>query len=588
MGLYVYIVWSERDFVNVPYTSTDAPSLVRLLSFSTRPDFEHVALARYLVEPKADIGQRKDLCTRMVRKLFMKGNKQLSRAEPGERNLPTKLYDPVFTPHKQMGDFGLGIGLYFSTLRALTVLTFIAGLINVVNIMYFRSDEYSNGQTKVNNLIRGSAICTDTAWVPCPTCADTLPSVRLMVGTNVATGENVTLGLKNMCEAATLEQGFVNYATLIFVIIGTFFLNMYLKKSEVAFDEDEQTAQDYSIVIKNPPHDAKDPKEWRDFFDAAFGAHVTACTVAVDNDLLVRCLVERREVLRKIEMLVEPGTSLDKLTLTRLGAKEERERSFMARIIAKVAPGLPELVARMVVLTSMVQGYAQQDYPVTNVFVTFETEADQRQVLTELSLGTLDVSRNNLDALKSKEYAFRGETVLAVSEAEEPNTIRWQDLNETFAARLKQQLLTLTATFVAIVTIAFIIYLINGSESAAASAFAISISNAIFPMFAKILNSMESHSSEGGKQRSLFCKIALFRWYVARPAEMSLPRRWPSYNSTLPKFLKGQHGHCFDNHHSFYVNYREQGGLDQEGLCVILCRNIHNKCYPVGRSDGAH
>ena len=60
----------------------------------------------------------------------------------------------------------------------------------------------------------------------------------------------------------------------------------------------------------------------------AFKAHVTACTVGVDNDLLVKYLVERRELLRKVEMRVEPGTSLDKLTLANLSAQEERSRKW--------------------------------------------------------------------------------------------------------------------------------------------------------------------------------------------------------------------------------------------------------------------
>ncbi|GKY91514.1 hypothetical protein MPSEU_000123600 [Mayamaea pseudoterrestris] len=489
-------------------TKKEYPSLEKAWVY-----FEHVALPRHLVQPKADLGVRKSVCTRIVRKMT-KANKQLSRAEPGERNLPTKLYDH-WTPHAQLGDFGLGIGLYFSTLRALTILTLLAGLMNITNIQYFASLEYSNGQEEVSrNLIRGSTICTNVAWVICESCTvDLFPADRLAIGTNVATGQNVTLGRKNLCDAATMEQGFVNYATLLFIIIGIFFLNIYLKRMEVAFDEDEQTAQDYSIVVTNPPADAKDPQEWKDYFGAAFGAHVTACTVAVDNDLLVRSLVERREVLRRIEMMVEPGTSLDKLTLTRLGAKEERERRLLNRIIAMVSPGIPEFVARLVVLTARVQGLAQQNFPVTNVFITFETEADQRKVLSELSLGSLDVSRNNLNALASRDYAFRGNQVLAVAEPDEPNTIRWQDLNETFMARLKQQFMTFLATIAAIAVIAVIIAIINGSESAAASAFAISISNAIFPMFAKLLNSLESHSSEGSKQRSLFSKIALFRWF---------------------------------------------------------------------------
>ena len=31
---------------------------------------------------------------------------------------------------------------------------------------------------------------------------------------------------------------------------------------EMKKDEEEQTAQDYSIIIQNPPFDANDPEEW--------------------------------------------------------------------------------------------------------------------------------------------------------------------------------------------------------------------------------------------------------------------------------------------------------------------------------------
>jgi hypothetical protein len=79
-----------------------------------------VALPRYIVKPK-ESPTTKNLVVRCFRKLFCKGGKELTRAEPGEREYPTKLYQPIFTPHKQLGDFGLGIGLYFSTLRATMV-----------------------------------------------------------------------------------------------------------------------------------------------------------------------------------------------------------------------------------------------------------------------------------------------------------------------------------------------------------------------------------------------------------------------------------------------------------------------------------
>jgi len=103
------------------------------------------------------------------------------------------------------------------------------------------------------------------------------------------------------------------------------------------------------------------------------------------------------------------------------------------------------------------------------------------------------------------------EKSLNVSEPEEPSTIRWQDLNEKFKERVKQQSLTLLATFVAIVVIAVIVAVLN-DKSVLWTGIAISIFNTAFPMFAKWLNSFEAHASEGDKQRSLYTKIAFFRW----------------------------------------------------------------------------
>jgi len=48
-----------------------------------------------------------------------------------------------------------------------------------------------------------------------------------------------------------------------------------------------QTAQDYSILVKNPPKGALDPDEWRDFFQHVTKHRVTIVTVAVDNKPLI-------------------------------------------------------------------------------------------------------------------------------------------------------------------------------------------------------------------------------------------------------------------------------------------------------------
>jgi hypothetical protein len=495
-------------------TVRERPSLERAWGY-----FEHVALPRYVVKQKPD-APRKNILYRFIRKCFCKANKQLDKAEPGENHLPTYLYSPIFTPLKQMGDFGLGIGLYFSTLRAITVLTLFAGLINIVNFQYFNSYTYSDGQPGIEPVtLLGSAICTRQVWVPCPDCNVTnwtndVDKIATATTINVfGQVETLTFALRNDCEGATLQQGMVNYGTLMFVLVGILVMNVYQKHMEIKYDEDEQTAQDYSVVIRNPPHDANNPEEWRAFFHDNFdGAHTTTCTIAVDNDLLVRSLQERRECMRKIEMLVEPGTSLEDLNLAQIAAGIERQRGPFGRFMALVLPGIPELFGRATVLTAKIQGLAQQEYPVSNVFISFETEAAQRHVLAALSVGDFAANHNNVRVHKNNpNYLFRGNVVLRVEEPDEPSTVRWEDLNVKLLARIKQIFYTTLATLVAIFAIAFLIWVINGINVAWA-ALAIAVANGVFPIFAKILVLGESHASEGGLQTSLYFKIAIFRW----------------------------------------------------------------------------
>jgi hypothetical protein len=176
-----------------------------------------------------------------------------------------------------------------------------------------------------------------------------------------------------------------------------------------------------------------------------------------------------------------------------------------------VSPGIPEHFSRIVALNAKVEGLAQLDYPVTNVFLTFETEKDQRHVLSSLSVGSLKASRNDVRAVKNPKHLFRGKYVLRVSEAEEPDTVRWQDLNAGWWQKTKQTTFTTLCTLVAIVLVAVLVNIANDASTVGA-AFTIAIFNTAFPMFAKALSNLESHPSEGNKQTSLYFKISAFRW----------------------------------------------------------------------------
>lgn len=49
-----------------------------------------------------------------------------------------------------MGDFGLGVGLYFGTLHAFTVLLALAGILNIAKLSFVSGDEYTDGQQGID------------------------------------------------------------------------------------------------------------------------------------------------------------------------------------------------------------------------------------------------------------------------------------------------------------------------------------------------------------------------------------------------------------------------------------------------------
>lgn len=439
------------------------------------------------------------------------------RAKPGECTMPTKLYSPLFTPLSQLGDFGIGVGLYFSYLRAVAFITLVAGCISLPNILYYASDEYSKGQPGVRFLLKGSAICTEQVWVPCPSCSvdDFAFSRSRIAGTTTVTssGELQTLvfALKNACDGAKFQVGIVNMASLGFILLAMAALSLYQRRKQVTFDEQEQTAQDYSIEISNPPADATEPEEWKEFFESRFGGHLTYCTVAIDNDLLVKALAERREVLFEIEEKLKDGTILDTLRLSELAV--QAEHSLLCPMLkSRLSPGMPDLVGRLIVLNARIQGLAQQEYRATRIFCTFETEGAQRQVLSKMTVGSLAAMRNDTHKVNSN-LLFRGEHVLHVREPGEPNCIRWTDLHENWITRLRQLSVSTLMSLACIVAVAVLVYLLR-LKSALYAALAISISNAIFPMIAKAVTTFESHTSMTGMQISLLVKITVFRWVI--------------------------------------------------------------------------
>ena len=191
------------------------------------------------------------------------------------------------------------------------------------NLLYFSGKVYSDGQSGIRSFsLKGSAICTIGEWVVCTTCTWTdfnnlEERDRFANSTDSVTGEVTTLVLRNACDRPGFREGIVNYAGLIFLIACFLLFGVYQRKRERLFDESKQTATDYSVVVNNPPPDAYDCDEWRDFFTQFADKQVVAVTVALDNHELLRKLLNRRIYRNKLKAVLPKNLDLDDEDLVR-------------------------------------------------------------------------------------------------------------------------------------------------------------------------------------------------------------------------------------------------------------------------------
>jgi hypothetical protein len=189
----------------------------------------------------------------------------------------------------------------------------------------------------------------------------------------------------------------------------------------VTIDENQATSSDFSVEIKNPPNDARDPEVWKEFFESRFdGCEVRACTIALDNEDLVQLLIQRRQLILRLNNMHPTTQGFDRDDLQKL--IESIPPVPMWKKILCQAPTPQAIYESILDADLKISEVSQKEYNVASVFVTFETEHSQRDVLSALSLPIL-----NAPEIDDK-FKFNGLT-LKVKATEEPNATRWQDLN---------------------------------------------------------------------------------------------------------------------------------------------------------------
>lgn len=475
-----------------------APSLQKAWAY-----FEHVTLPRHFTGEKS-------------------AGAVLRRAEPGEQG-DTELYHAMRTSQANLIEFGTGIDLYFQTCALLCLMFFLAGLVNIPNIYYYAAN-YS-GEKHRGWALEGSAVCTQTYWAVCEDCATDQVELDEVADRVAVAADGTVLVLRNDCEVG-LEQGIVNWATWIFFFFFLTGISLYLQARETRFDQDKLTAGDYSVMVKNPPPDATDPDKWRDYFEQFAEKQVTLVTVHLNNEEMLKKLMERRKKRDLLRRMLKKGTNMDDENALRVAVDDHiRERDlepkgcfgsflectvFWPLKMIGLIHAAETLLEKVNSLTEEIKEFQKRRYEVSKVFVTFETEEGQRAAMAALSVRRIDISMNNVE--KAPPCAVFHDRVLRVVQPTEPSAVRFMDQSTTKLYRSVSVFLTFGVTIALISLAAFLEDITRQKWGPQYSGPLVSIFNGIIPLFVHVLMLFERHQTEELFQSSLYLKITIFRW----------------------------------------------------------------------------
>ncbi|KAG5187159.1 hypothetical protein JKP88DRAFT_288252 [Tribonema minus] len=380
----------------------------------------------------------------------------------------------------QLGEFGLGVGLYYHMIAVVGLMLAAAGAINAHTIAYFKSGEYSDQQPGIEGSMQGSAICTE-------------------------------------------RTGLLDYFTIMMLFGALSLLGLHQEAEAERMDVSEQTAQDYSIIVQDPDKDATDPAEWREFF-SKFG-HVSYVTVALNNGDFIQTLANRRSIVNSLMLetggegpLFERAMNVDK-PMTRKEPlpcwKALLQKVGMASDVVFWHEKLREI-------TLQVRAMGITKYEASKVYVIYEQEEGQRKCLAALTTGLIPALLESSTKI-STSRKFRSTNVLKVEEPSEPGEINWVNQHYTLLYRAIEQSSALLFTAVLVGISALIIWATSLVDPVFSAAF-ISISNTVLPTIIKMITAKEHHLTDSAQQSSLLMKIIMVQWmntafiiYIIRP-----------------------------------------------------------------------
>lgn len=147
---------------------------------------------------------------------------------------------------------------------------------------------------------------------------------------------------------------------------------------------------------------------------------VAACTIALDNEPLVKALIYRRQLISQIQEMLP---SIEDFDIDDLQSNVEMCEPVPKWKQFLFGAATPESVYISILKQEgVVADLSNKVYKVASIFITFQTQDQQQRVLDALTVPTLR------RGLLPEEYKYEGITLM-VHQPAEPSSIRWDDLN---------------------------------------------------------------------------------------------------------------------------------------------------------------
>jgi hypothetical protein len=228
--------------------------------------------------------------------------------------------------------------------------------------------------------------------------------------------------------------------------------------------------------------------------------HVTLCTVVLDNRDMLQKIIRRRNLFTLLQNHLPLNEEFDKRDLEQVVLKCS-DPGLIGRIFGSKGP--KDIYDRILELDKEIDDFAQSNFPASNIFITFETEDMQYEVLKKM---TYAKANKTIDS----KYKFDGLT-LKIKEADEPSAIRWVDLDDNPKSRRRKNIISFVLTAILIIGLAFALKAVYLATITGASIVIVAM-NVIIPAVVRCITSLESHPNETSYDDSNYLKITYFRW----------------------------------------------------------------------------